>query len=280
MGADGFVRIVGCVILWQLDITNVGAYAMVVALSPLSGVLIVGLRGGLKTEEGPVAPWSEVTPNLGWLLIGSLMGAGLVNAGPIAVNILANDQQNQEVTAFGNGVLLSRIPLFLFQAVQAALLPRLARLAAQNDLDEFRNGFRRLMKVVIAVGLLGTLGSFAVGPAMLELVYDDVLNRRSLTLLAIGSALYMVALATAQAVIALNGHARVGLGWLTGMASFVICVWLASDDLYLRVEIGLVASSLVALSIFIVSLQRLLVTGAIINSDSLSDALFDRPFET
>ena len=280
LGADGFVRIVGCVILWQLDITNVGAYAMVVALSPLSGVLIVGLRGGLQTEEGPVAPWSEVTPNLGWLLIGSLMGAGLVNAGPIAVNILANDQQNQEVTAFGNGVLLSRIPLFLFQAVQAALLPRLARLAAQNDLDEFRNGFRRLMKVVIAVGLLGTLGSFAVGPAMLELVYDDVLNRRSLTLLAIGSALYMVALATAQAVIALNGHARVGLGWLTGMVSFVICVWLASDDLYLRVEIGLVASSLVALVIFAISLQRLLESGAIINSNSLSDALLDRPFET
>ena len=136
------------------------------------------------------------------------------------------------------------------------------------------------MKVVIAVGAIGTLGSFAVGPAMLELVYDDVLNRRSLTLLAIGSALYMVALATAQAVIALNGHARVGLGWLTGMVSFVICVWLASDDLYLRVEIGLVASSLVALVIFAISLQRLLESGAIINSNSLSDALLDRPFET
>jgi hypothetical protein len=60
----------------------------------------------------------------------------------------------------------------------------------------------------------------------------------------------------------------------------VICVWLASDDLYLRVEIGLVTSSLVALVIFAISLQRLLESGAIINSDSLSDALLDRPFET
>ena len=279
MGADGFVRIVGCVILWQLGVTNVGAYAMLVALSPLSGVLIVWLRGDVKTAPGPVAPWSEVTPNLGWLLLGSLMGAGLVNAGPIAINILATKEQSTLVTSFGNGVLLSRVPLFLFQAVQAALLPRLALLAAQGNLGEFRSGFRRLMKVVIAVGIIGTLGSFAVGPALLRIVYDDSLDRGSLTMLALGSALYMVALATAQAVIALNGHARVGLGWLLGMVTFVVCTWLAADDLYTRVEIGLVASSVVALLVFAYSLRHLLNDGATISVDSLSDALSDRPFE-
>ena len=279
MGADGFVRIVGCILFWQMGITNVGAYAMLIALSPLSGVLVVWLRGDIKTTPGPVAPWSEVTPNLGWLLLGSLMGAGLVNAGPIAINILATKEQSELVTAFGNGVLLSRVPLFLFQAVQAALLPRLARLAAQGDLVEFRNGFRRLMQVVIFVGVIGTAGSFAFGPPLLKIVYDDVLNRSSLTMLALGSALYMVALATAQAVIALNGHARVGLGWLLGMITFVGCTWLASDSLYFRVEIGLVASSLVALAVFTVSLIRLLNEGANITPESLSDALSDRPFE-
>ena len=279
MGADGFVRIVGCILFWQMGITNVGAYAMLIALSPLSGVLVVWLRGDIKTTSGPVAPWSEVTPNLGWLLLGSLMGAGLVNAGPIAINILATKEQSELVTAFGNGVLLSRVPLFLFQAVQAALLPRLARLAAQGDLVEFRNGFRRLMQVVIFVGVIGTAGSFAFGPPLLKIVYDDVLNRSSLTMLALGSALYMVALATAQAVIALNGHARVGLGWLLGMITFVGCTWLASDSLYFRVEIGLVASSLVALAVFAFSLIRLLNEGANITPESLSDALSDRPFE-
>jgi O-antigen/teichoic acid export membrane protein len=280
MGADGFVRIVGCIVFWQMGITNVGAYAMLIALSPLSGVLVVWLRGDIKTTPGPVAPWSEVTPNLGWLLLGSLMGAGLVNAGPIAINVLATDGQSELVTAFGNGVLLSRVPLFLFQAVQAALLPRLALLAAQGDLVEFRNGFRRLMQVVIFVGVVGTVGSFAFGPPLLKIVYDDVLNRSSLTMLALGSALYMVALATAQAVIALNGHALVGMGWLLGMITFVGCTWLASDNLYLRVEIGLVASSLVALAVFAVSLIRLLKEGANITPESLSDALSDRPFET
>jgi O-antigen/teichoic acid export membrane protein len=280
MGADGFVRVAGCVILWQLDIHDVGAYAMLVALAPLTGVLIVGARGQLRTEAGPPAEWNEVTSNLGWLLIGSIMGAGLVNAGPIAIDVLANSSQKDAVTRFGNGVLLARIPLFLFQAVQAALLPRLARLAASGDLTEFRNGFRRLMVVVFAVGAVGVVGSFAVGPAFLDLLYDGGLDRRTLTMLALGSAVYMVALATAQAVIALHGHARVALGWLSGMLVFLVATWLSSDDLYLRVEIGLVASSLAALIIFVLSLRQLLAQGATIDEGSVLDALSDRPLES
>ena len=279
MGADGLVRIIGCVILWQLDVHNVGAYAMIVALSPLTGVLVVALRGQLRTSPGPVAEWNEVTSNLGWLLIGSIMGAGLVNAGPIAIDVLANSSQRDAVTRFGNGVLLARIPLFLFQAIQAALLPRLARLAASNDLDEFRNGFRRLMIVVIGVGVIGVGGSFALGPTVLDFLYDGGLDRRTLTMLALGSAVYMVALATAQAVIALHGHARVALGWLTGMTVFLAVTWLSSDDLYLRVELGLVSSSIASLAIFVQSLRSLLAAGATIDDDSMLDALSDRPLE-
>lgn len=279
MGADGLLRIVGCVVLWQAGVTNVGAYALLVALAPLSGVLFVVARRDLVTEDGPTAPWTEVTPNLGWLLIGSLMGAGLVNAGPIALDILAKADQKDLVTRFGNGVLLSRVPLFLFQAVQAALLPRLARLAANGDLGEFRLGFKRLMWVVVGVGTVGTVGAFAIGPSVLDLVYDGGLDRRTLTMLALGSALYMVALATAQAVIALHGHARVAIGWLTGMAVFLLGTAFSSDDLYLRVEIGLVLSSAAALVVFVVSLRRLLAAGASIDSESLLDALTDRPLE-
>ena len=279
MGTDGFVRVTGSVIMWQAGVENVGAYAMLVALSPLVGVLIVAARGGLRTDPGPEAPWTEVTPNLGWLLLGSIMGAGLVNAGPIAIDILASADEAEKVTRFGNGVLLARVPLFLFQAVQAALLPRLARLAAQGDLTEFRSGFRRLMFVVVVVGVFGAVGSFALGPPVLDLVYDGGLDRRTLTLLALGSALYMVALATAQAVIALHGHARVGVGWLAGMLGFLVCCWLSSDDLYLRVEIGLVASSLVSLLVFAFSLRSLLARGAAIDSGSALEAFSDHPVE-
>jgi hypothetical protein len=89
----------------------------------------------------------------------------------------------------------------------------------------------------------------------------------------------MVALATAQAVIALRGHARVAFGWLTGMAVFLLVTWLSSDDLYLRVELGLVSSSVASLAIFGQSLRSLLSTGATIDEESILDALSDRPLE-
>ena len=255
IGADGAARVIGVAVLWALGIQSVGAFALMIALSPLIGVVGVGLAGKLRSEEGPPAPWSEVTPNLGWLLIGSLFAAALVNAGPITVDILGTDAKPELITQFGNAVIFARIPLFLFQAVQAALLPRLARLAAQGKLDEFRHSLRKLLVFVVGVGVVGTAGAFAIGPAALKLVYEGGIDRRTLTLLALSSAFYMVAVAFAQASIALQGHAVVGLGWALGFGSFVAIAAWSSSDLYLRVELALVGSSLVALISFMVALR-------------------------
>lgn len=255
IGADGAARVIGVAALWALGIQSVGAFALMIALSPLVGVIGVGLAGKLHTDVGPPAPWSEVTPNLGWLLIGSLFAAALVNAGPITVDILGTNAKPELITQFGNAVIFARIPLFLFQAVQAALLPRLARLAAQGHLDEFRQALRKLLVLVVGVGVFGTLGAFAIGPAVLKLVYEGGIDRRTLTLLALSSALYMVAVAFAQATIALQGHAIAGIGWALGFGSFVAIAAWSSNDLYLRVELALVGSSLVALVSFMVALR-------------------------
>ena len=90
-------------------------------------------RGALRTDDGPPASWSEITPNLGWLLGGSVMAAALVNAAPIGVDILANSSQAELVTRFGNGVILARVPLFLFQAIQAEPSTDLTTIARRQD---------------------------------------------------------------------------------------------------------------------------------------------------
>lgn len=279
MGADGAVRVVLCVALALFGAKSAGAYGMAVALAPLVGFFYVLGRGELTTDDGPPATWTEVTPNLGWLLLGSVFAAGLVNAGPVAANLLKGDGQGELVTQFGYGVLLSRIPLFLFQAVQAALLPRLAGLAARREFDEFRRGFRRLMKLVVIVGIAGVIGAYLIGPKVIELMYDAHLTSRTMATLALGSAAYMGALAMAQAVIALKGHALVALGWGVGMVSFVLTTWLSSDDLFRRIEYGLVASSVGALIAFAFSLRSRLRSGASPTSDSMMEAIIDMPFE-
>lgn len=280
LGADGIVRIVLCVALAAIGVTATGAYGMAIAISPLFAVAYVARRGALRTDPGPPAEWNEVTPNLGWLLLGSVCAATLLNAGPITASILAGPNEEALVTAFSYGVLLSRIPLFLFQAVQAALLPRLSRQAAQGAFAEFRAGLVRLMLLVVCVGLVGTIGAFLLGPWALSLVYDADLSGRTLAMLTLSSAVYMLALATAQAVIALRGHALVAVGWFVGLVSFVLATWLSSDDTFRRIEIGLVVSSVVALVAFALALHHRLKVGATPTEGSMLEAMTDMPFET
>ncbi|MGB0112500.1 MAG: hypothetical protein WBP59_04725 [Ilumatobacteraceae bacterium] len=280
LGSDGVVRIALCVVLAVVGISAAGAYGLAIAISPLFAVAYVHRRGGLKTEPGPPAEWSEVTPNLGWLLLGSVCAAALLNAGPIAASILAPAGDGALVTQFAYGVLLARIPLFLFQAVQAALLPRLSQLAARGELDEFRSGLKRLMYVVLTVGVVGTIGAFVLGPWAIEIVYDADLTGRTLAMLALSSACYMLALATAQAVIALRGHALVALGWGIGVVTFVLGTWLSSDEVFRRIEIGLLVSSLASLAAFAIALRQRLRSGAVPDQGSVMEAITDMPFET
>jgi len=282
MGADGLVRLLLCLVLLVAGITAAGPYAFAIALSPLAGIVYVAARGDLRTADGPPASWKEVTPNLGWLLIGSVFAAGLLNAGPVLTNLLAPDSRawDARVSDFGKGVLLARIPLFMFQAVQAALLPRLSRLAASGDFVEFRAGLKRLFLLVVAVGILGTVGALALGPFALETVYDTTLEGTTLALLAAGSACYMLALALAQAVIALKGHRIVAVGWVVAGVALALGTWVSSSDVFRRVEIGLLASSLAAVVFFAVALRGRLASGVRPDDESVLEAFTDMPFET
>lgn len=277
MGAEGLLRLTGCAALAIAGVSFVGPYGLAVALPPIVALAFAlrGQRGLLK--PGPEASWAEITPNLGWLLAGSVLGQTLVNAGPLTVGLLSDGSAHDDelVADFFKGVLLARVPLFLFQAVQAALLPTLARLAAHGELTEFRKGFRKLMIVVIAIGALGTICAFTIGPAVVKLAFNADLGHRTLGLVALASAVYMVALAIAQAVIALHGHAKVAVGWLIGVIAFVGVTAVAGDDMLLRVEIGLVSATALALVYFAWALRSQLRAGATIDEGSVVEALHD-----
>ena len=252
---DGLLRVVVCGIFLVVGLDNVGPYALMVALVPLTIAVATLGSGRIRVASGTPATWSELAPNLGWLLLGTLCAGALINAGPLTVDLLGTDSEPELVTRFGNAVLLARVPLFLFQAVQAAMLPRLARLAALRDADEFRGVLRRLFLLVGGVGVVGVVGAFVAGPWILELVYDGGIDRRTITLLAFASAVYMLASACAQSVLAMSGHVYVAVGWVTSFVTFVATSAWSSDDLFLRVELALIASAVVALAVFAVGLR-------------------------
>lgn len=281
ISADGVIRIIVCVAMAIVGISAAGAYGFAVALSPLIPVSIVAWRGSLRTEPGPETTWSETSQNLGWLLLGTLCAGALLNAGPVTASLLQDNEPDDLVTQFGYAVLLARIPLFLFQAVQAALLPRLSRLAAKGEWSEFRQGLRLLLTMIVGIGVVGTVGAFFVGPFVIQLVYDSHdIGGRTLAMLALSSAIYMGCLATGQAVIALHGHLLVALGWMLGVGTFLVTAWLSSDLLFRRIEIGLVVSSAVTLLVFSVALRSKLAAGVQPTTDSVIEALTDLPLES
>jgi hypothetical protein len=72
----------------------------------------------------------------------------------------------------------------------------------------------------------------------------------------------------------------VALGWGVGAVTFVLVTWLSSDELFRRVELGLVASSFAALVAFGFALRSRLRSGDLPSGQSVMEAITDMPLET
>jgi O-antigen/teichoic acid export membrane protein len=272
LGAEAFLRMVACAALAIIGVDTVGPYGVLVGLSPVIATLIGAGRQRNLVTPGPDAPWSELSTALGFLLAGSVMAQLLVNAGVFAVQILADaDQKGPGGVAgrFLNGLIIARIPLFMFQAVQAALLPKLAHLAGAGRHADFRTGLKRLLAVVVAIGVLATATAFAIGPFVVTTLFGEEfrLSHTDLGYLAAASAVYMLALALAQALIALANYSRVVLGWGSGLIVFTIVTALGSD-LLLRVERGFLAGSIASAIVMAIAVHTMLSRGGPLPADA------------
>ena len=281
VGGEGVVRLVGCLVLAVIGVKAAGPYGVVLGLAPILAAM-AAVRGqkGLVTP-GPDAPYSELSASLGALLAASVLAQALVNGGVVAVKLLATGPNADEIVAtFFVGVVVARLPLFLFQAVQAALLPKLSSLATTGQIDEFRAGFRKLVAVVAAVGAVGVAGALIVGPFVVDKAFDANLGRSDLVLLAAGSAAYMLALAVSQALIALHGQNQVALSWLGSVGAFVLgLVVFAPLSLYTRIELSLVlgaGTALIAMSVCVIAKTR---RGTVVSTDDLIEAIHDVPLQ-
>jgi O-antigen/teichoic acid export membrane protein len=260
-GSEGVVRLVACAALFLVGVSNPGWYGLALALPPLAAIAI-SLRGQTNlVPPGPEAPYSELSTALGFLLLGSLLAQALSYAAFLAATILAEGTAEKEaVGRFIAGLFIARIPILLFQAVQAALLPKLAGLAGAGRHADFRAGLRRLVLVVLAVGAIGTIGGLTLGSWAGALLFGDrfELSNQDLGLLALGSGAFILALTLAQGLIALQGYAQAAIAWVVGIVAFVVAVALG-NDLFLRSELGYVVGSSVAaatMAAFLVSRLR------------------------
>jgi O-antigen/teichoic acid export membrane protein len=261
LAAEGLYRIVPAALLYAAGVDNLLLYGLVFALPPVFASITALWRQHGLLEPGPEAPWSELSVNLGWLFGGSVF-AQLLSYSPIlGILVLADPAQRDVAADFIVGFFLARIPILLFQAVQAALLPKLAGLIGSGRHDDFKSGLTKLLALVAGIGVLGVLGAYVLGPTAGEILFGSkfTLDARDLALLAAGSGLFILALTLAQALIATMGHSRATFAWVAGNVAFWIIAVLAAHDLFLRVELGFVAGAGIAataMAVFLVTRVR------------------------
>src|SRR4029077_12926785 len=245
LGAEGVIRLLPCIPLAIAGVTNPVWYGLCLAIPPLPATAIALWGQKNLALPGPSAPWSELSTNLGYLLGGSLLAQVLSYAPFLGVQILAQPGERAAAADFIVGLFLSRLPILLFQAVQAALLPKLSTLVSAGRDDEFQNGVRKLVYIVVGIGALGVIFGGLFGPFVGRILFGAKFNlsNSDVALLAAGSGLFILSLTLSQALIALSGHAQAMVAWFVGLVAFVVVTAFASDDLFLRVELGSIAGA-------------------------------------
>ena len=237
----GRLLVVGLLVAVVSD--GIGSYGLAIGLAPFVGIgaAMIGQRG-LRTPGLPV-PMSDLSRTLGALLVASVATAVVLNVSPLTVETLAGPGEGGEPGRFLNALLVARIPLFFFQAVQAALLPQLSGLVGAGRYGELWGVLRRLLTVVGTLGLAVVVAAAVAGPWAVEFAFGSeyAVARRDMVLLTTSSVGLMVVLSLAQGLIACRCPGRMAIAWVAGLAAFPVMVALSSD-LFLRVEVALITT--------------------------------------
>lgn len=242
--AEGISRMLIAVVLAIIGVEIVGIYAVTVGAAFICGTLAAVWWIRPFVHPGPEAHINEITPALGLLLATSISEAFLLNVGPVAVSIIGDELGEEAPGVFLNGLIISRIPLFFFQAVKASLLPALTTSAADGDMDGFREVQLRLVGAVLVVAASSTVAISFIGPWLVEVLFNDELGSRDMALLSANGGGLMVLLSLSLGLVALD-HTRLAIvGFVVALVTFPIALQFASDP-FLRVEIGLLAATVI-----------------------------------
>jgi O-antigen/teichoic acid export membrane protein len=248
VGVDGFARVALAGLIAVVGYDTLGWFGVVFSIAPFlaSAAGLIGVRG--VAEPGPPAPMSELSTAIGWLLLGSTFAQALSYSAYIGASVLATREQDAELGAFIAGLFIARIPLLLFQAVQAALLPKLAGLLGHGRVSEFRQGLMRLVLVVVLASVFGVVLAFLLGPSIGQALFGVkfTLSGPALAALTAGVSLVVIALTIAQAMIALRRYAITAFAWVAGVAAFVGWMVIGGSDVFTRAEVAFVLGGAVA----------------------------------
>ncbi|HEY4938696.1 MAG TPA: hypothetical protein VIJ69_06675 [Actinomycetota bacterium] len=241
---EGIARLLPVAVFAAAGWATVGPYGLAFGVAPLFAYPLVLSRQRRLTSPGPEAHWGELTAALGYLVMAALLTQLLLNEAPVTVKLLSTASQKALAGQFLAGLVIARVPVVLFQAVLAALLPKLAHLAASNKFKEFEATVLRLLAAIAGLGVVAVIGATVAGNIALHVMNGPKysLGRGDFAFLSAASIVFILALTLGQALIALRSYSYLSIGWLAGALGFAAAVAMG-HALLLRVEVGFLVGS-------------------------------------
>jgi O-antigen/teichoic acid export membrane protein len=244
LGIDGVLRVVLAGALGAAGVRSPVLFGLILTVAPLlSAVFTIGPTVQ-DIRPGPAITWMQMCRGLGLLIGSSLLAQLVVNVAVITVHLLSPGSP-AVVGALLAGVVLARVPLFVFASLQAALLPGLAGAVAAGESRRYRRLLVRASGTVVALGIAGGLIAVVLGPWLAPVLFGvrHVLGSADFALLAFGTTCYMLAMVLGQGAMALGRHRDQLLAWTAGAVVLGIVTFLPGQ-VRLRVEAAYALSSL------------------------------------
>jgi O-antigen/teichoic acid export membrane protein len=260
LSVEGAFRLIGLACLAVLEVHSVPAYGWLFGLAPWVALAfsIAGLRpaptSSKRSGDRDVHPL--VAPLI-LLLASSLAAQLLIGAGPVTAQLFAGADDKARTGAFLAALLVVRLPVFLFTAVQPSMLPAMAAHAAADRKSAFLSLLAKVFASMGLLALLTTVVTAAIGPWALMLMFgaDYVLSWSVFLLLGVSVGLFLASAVLGQAVLALGEHHSVTIGWLTGLFGLALGTALVEDAI-LKATIGLLVGAAAAAATFTLLLWR------------------------
>jgi O-antigen/teichoic acid export membrane protein len=257
LGTEGVFRLVGLAALGIFGVHSLAAVGWLFGAAPWIALAasLAGRPPRPHSPSGPVSAGDPLLGALGLLLVSSLSSQLLVNAGPVVVQLLATPAESARAGAFLAALVVVRVPVFLFTAVQPSFLPAMAGHAAADRKADFVRLTRRVLIICTALTVVSALVITAVGPLLLPLLFGFHDGLSSLTFLAMGVAvgLFLQAAILAQALLGRGLHKMTTIGWLVGLIGLVAGTTFPGNAVH-RATLGFLLGAVAAAGAFSVLL--------------------------
>ena len=270
LAVDGVLRSAGAAALAAAGVTSPAPYAWVLTGSQIAAVAVTVLRrprpdtavrtrqdtGTSRSMPGP--SWRALTVSVALLMAAALASQVLANGGTIAVRLLSRPGDPQ-AGHFLTALVVARVPLFLFAAVQAPLLTGLAKVAASGDTAELRSRVWRWLGALTALGSAATGLLAVLGPDLTAVVFGPGyrIDAAVLTLLSLGSVLFVLASTMSQALLAVHAVGAAALSWVVGASTFAAALLLPGSAVVRAGSASAVGAAVVCLTCGVALRRRL-----------------------